>query len=309
MKWNKKGLIYKPSGEYGWMNTHAQGPTAIEFDSFVRVYFASRPQLNLTMPTFLDLEKNNLNNILLINQSPILDLGLPGSFDEHGIIPKSIIKDNDGNYLLYYIGWSRRANTPYSLCIGLAMSRDGVDFKKYTNGPIIGIEKNDDLSLTAPIVIKENEIYHMFYTSGIGWFYLNNRWEHTYTIRRAWSNDGIDWKRNFKNIIEPKNKFECISNPTILKKDDGFHMWFSYKGTVDFRNDTKESYRIGYAYSSDLINWKREDEKSGIQVSKKGWDSEMIEYPNLCLVNDRVILFYNGNGFGASGFGYAELDF
>ena len=35
----------------------------------------------------------------------------------------------------------------------------------------------------------------------------------------------------------------------------------------------------------------------------------MICYPNIISVNGKYIMFYNGNGFGESGFGFAELVF
>lgn len=296
-----------PNGEFGWINSHSQGPTAIEFEDYIRVYFATRPKPNLTLPTFVDLDKNNLKIVLNINKTPILELGKQGTFDEHGIIPKSIIKNSNGLFFLYYIGWSRLESVPYSLGIGLAISEDGLNFTKYSEGPILGIEKGDQLSLTAPIVFYENGMYYMFYTSGTGWHYINNRWEHTYTIRKATSLNGIDWNRDFKNIIEPNNNLECISNPTILKNNNTYHMWYSFKGSRDFRSDPNFSYRIGYAHSKDLNIWVRDDANSGIDISKDGWDSNMIEYPNLCKLENKVFLFYNGNGFGESGFGYAEL--
>ena len=33
----------------------------------------------------------------------------------------------------------------------------------------------------------------------------------------------------------------------------------------------------------------------------------MIAYPNIVRVGERLLMFYNGNGFGQSGFGVAEL--
>jgi hypothetical protein len=33
----------------------------------------------------------------------------------------------------------------------------------------------------------------------------------------------------------------------------------------------------------------------------------MMAYPYVVKVDDRVLMFYNGNGFGAAGFGVAEL--
>lgn len=306
MHWEKKSLIYKPNGEFGWMNSHAQGSTPVEFEDIIRIYFASRPNTNLTLPTYIDVDKDNFGKVLKVNEKPLLKLGSPGTFDEHGIIPSTIIRI-DNKFYLYYIGWSRKHNTPYTLNIGLAISIDGHTFGKYSDGPILGIEKNDAFSLTAPTVFFENGLYQMFYTAGTGWHMIDNRWEHTYTIRRAWSKDGIQWKRDFINIIEPKNELECISCPAIIKSNNVYHMWYSYKGSVNFRNNADLSYRIGYATSIDMIKWVRQDENAGIDVSPDGWDSEMIEYPNLFESNGSIYLFYNGNGFGASGFGYAKL--
>jgi len=45
-----------------------------------------------------------------------------------------------------------------------------------------------------------------------------------------------------------------------------------------------------------------------IDVSEEGWDSEMLAYPFFYKHNEKVYMFYNGNGFGKSGFGYAELE-
>ena len=82
-------------------------------------------------------------------------------------------------------------------------------------------------------------------------------------------------------------------------------MFFCYWDPTTFR-ETK-SRKIGYAYSTDLINWTRNDSKAGIDVSEEGWDSDMICYPNLVEVNGKIYLLYNSNEFGRYGFGVAEL--
>jgi len=51
--------------------------------------------------------------------------------------------------------------------------------------------------------------------------------------------------------------------------------------------------------------WIRIDNQVGIERSIQGWDSLMIEYCFLYNRGDFEFLFYNGNGFGESGFGYA----
>jgi hypothetical protein len=34
----------------------------------------------------------------------------------------------------------------------------------------------------------------------------------------------------------------------------------------------------------------------------------MTCYPSVLAINDRIVMIYNGNGFGQTGFGYAELE-
>jgi len=81
-------------------------------------------------------------------------------------------------------------------------------------------------------------------------------------------------------------------------------MWFAYRGSFDFR-DGEDSYRIGYAESKDAVKWNRMDDRSGIKFSESGWDSKMQTYPNVIEHKGRKLLFYNGNGFGKTGIGYA----
>ena len=80
-------------------------------------------------------------------------------------------------------------------------------------------------------------------------------------------------------------------------------MWYSYRGQKNI-----ETYRIGYAESSNGVNWTRKDNLVGIDVSADGWDSEMICYPYVFIHNNEIFMVYNGNGYGRSGFGIAKLE-
>jgi hypothetical protein len=44
---------------------------------------------------------------------------------------------------------------------------------------------------------------------------------------------------------------------------------------------------------------------AGIEVSESGWDSKMLAYPCVVEVDGKPVMFYNGDGFGTSGFGFA----
>jgi hypothetical protein len=66
-----------------------------------------------------------------------------------------------------------------------------------------------------------------------------------------------------------------------------------------------ERYRIGAALSDDGLNWTRLDESMGLNPSSSGWDSEMTCYPALFWHRERLWVAFNGNGYGATGFGLA----
>jgi hypothetical protein len=47
---------------------------------------------------------------------------------------------------------------------------------------------------------------------------------------------------------------------------------------------------------------------SGLAVSQSGWDSESVAYPFVFDHAGRRYMLYNGNGYGLTGFGIAELE-
>lgn len=272
----------------------------------LRVFFATRPKNDITLTSFCDLDLNDLSKILYIHDKPILELGNAGYFDQFGIMPSSIIEKN-GVIYLYYSGWCRSVGVPYNNYTGIAISEDGGDtFKKVFKGPIIDRTKFEIFSATSPEVYFENNIWHMWYCSGTNWHNVNGKFEHTYDLKYASSTDGMEWKQYNKTVISQKDEFEAITKPTVIKLNDKYLMWYCYRGTHNFRQGN-EAYRIGYAESFDLINWKRKDEYSGFKPSENEWDSEMKAYPAVIKIKNDIYIFYNGNDFGKLGFGYVKL--
>jgi len=126
----------------------------------------------------------------------------------------------------------------------------------------------------------------------------------------ATSTDGINWEKyGGRQIIEDVlGDDECQALPTILHHNGIYHMYFCYRYATDFRTNPKRGYRLGYAYSNDMVMWKRDDAIKGIDLGiNEEWDSEMMCYPHLFELNNKVFMLYNGNNFGENGFGLAEL--
>jgi sucrose-6-phosphate hydrolase SacC (GH32 family) len=302
--WRKCGLVFRPEGQGGWMNSHAQVPTALLLGDRIRVYFASRASQNISLTTYVDLDAARPERILDLREKPILELGGPGTFDEHGIMPAAVVAD--GNQVrLYYTGWSRLGGAaPYHNTTGVAVSKDGGRcFRRLVPGPVLDRAPEDPYSATSPAVIRTGNVWHTFYSSGRGWIEVEGKQEHIYDLRHATSSDGIHWRRDGVAIAQAHPE-EALTRPSLWFRDGEWWMWFSYRGSRGFR-DGKTAYRIGFARSTDLVHWQREDDCAGIELSETGWDSQMMAYP--CVVSSPagVLMFYNGNYFGRDGFGYA----
>jgi len=310
MKWIKKGLVYVPDGRYQWNQSHAQLPIVDAASKQVwRIYFATRDADNRSNASFVEVEAGCPERILYQHNQTILALGRLGSFDESGIMPVSLV-NHDGKKYLFYAGWTRRVTIPYHNSIGLAISNDrGQTFQKVGDGPILDIRPREPYFTGTAQVLIDDGVWKMWYQSCTKWEVRNGHPEPFYHIKYAESADGINWCRTGVVAIDYKDENEGgICSASVLKENCTFRMWYSTRGAEDYRHNRANTYRIGYAESGNGIDWTRKDDEVGIDVSTEGWDSEMLAYPFVLKHGGRTFMFYNGNGFGKSGFGYAVLE-
>jgi hypothetical protein len=140
------------------------------------------------------------------------------------------------------------------------------------------------------------------------WYGTTKTWdagngEMLHVINTATSVDGQHWNRKGLAIPFALRLAQAFSRPSVIKNDQGgYDMWFSY------RSGSGEKYRIGYASSKDGVQWELKLQDAGIGVSDDGWDSEMVEYPFVLDHKGQRYMFYNGNGYGKTGFGLAILE-
>lgn len=312
MKWEKKGLIFKADGQSEIMNSHTTPVNAVVLKDRIRVFLSTRSKLSedgnyISYPCYVDLDINNPKEILDVHKYSLLELGEEGTFDEYGIMIYKSMWFNNKLYL-YYGGWQRLKSkqSPYQVLLGLAISDDyGKTFKKYSKGPVMGLDVYDHLSIGNVYPFIKDEKIYLYYTTYNKWEFNGKKATPQYDIKIAMSSDGITWKKENKIVIAQDEK-GAVATPTVFKYKGKYRMLFGYRNAYDqFGNQL--GYEIGYAESEDLLNWIRDDSKSGIGVSDTGWDSEMVCYPHVVDINGKLTMFYCGNGYGESGFGYAEL--
>lgn len=316
MKWKKIGRIFNPT-EHRLPNNcfeFAQSPQVLLFDNYIRIYFSTRQRDDLgkylSHISFVDFDLK-FTKILNVSRKTVIPLGSKGCFDEHGIFPLSVLR-HESIILGYISGWSRRVSVSVDTSIGLAVSYDeGLTFTRVGSGPILTSSQWEPFLVGDPFVRVFNNSYHMWYIYGVRWIREESLTmpERVYKIGHATSIDGVTWKKTNRQLIQDKlNMDECQALPTVIDYDGNYHMFFCYRQAVGFRNKSENAYRIGYAYSKDLVEWIRDDAEVGIDVSPNGWDSDMMCYPHVFRVGYDIYMLYNGNEFGRFGFGLAKLE-
>ncbi|MDH3375804.1 MAG: glycosylase [Gammaproteobacteria bacterium] len=314
-QWKKLGKVFTPQEVEGrsWLREFAQAPATLVFDGFVRVYFSCRPPADengqyISYSAFVDLDYADRFKVKYVSKQPILSLGGLGEFDEFGTYPVSVIRDGD-EVRAYYAGWTRCESVPFNVAIGMAISRDGGEtFTKLGNGPVLSYSPDEPFILGGPKIRRFNDTWYLWYIAGRKWKMFEGRAEPVYKIRMASSSDGIRWTKVNKDLIENRiEEDEAQASPDVIYASGRYHMFFCYRRSTNYR--CKENgYRIGYASSTNLTDWVRDDAKAGIDVSENEWDAEMVSYPHVFELNGATYLAYLGNQVGRHGFGLAALD-
>jgi hypothetical protein len=306
IRWEKRGRIYVPDGSITWMKTHAAVPVAYPLDGqTLRVLFAGRDESNRSRIGWIEVNPSDLESILRVADEPLMELGGRGTFDDSGMMPSCVVTCGALKYL-YYIGWNTRVTVPYHVSVGLAISRDGGrSFHRHSTGPVLDRDKDDPFFVSNPCVLREAGRWRMWYISCTGWDEVSGRAEPMYHVKYAESDDGISWRRTRRVCIDYDAFTRAIARPWVVRLGDRYGMWFSYRGLAGYRSEPAASYRVGYAESADGLAWERKPDPDGLERSGDGWDSVMVAYANVVRVAGRLLCFYNGNGFGGSGFGYA----
>jgi len=316
MKWKKLGRIFNPT-EHQLPNNcveFAKSPQVLTFEDFVRFYFSTIEKdatgKYLSHIAFVDFDKT-FTKIIKVSNKTVIPLGSLGAFDEHGIFPINVVRDKN-RILAYTTGWNRKVSVSVDTAIGLAISNDnGLTFDKVGTGPVLSASLHEPFLIADAFVSIFSGTYHMWYIYGTRWkkYASEHAPDRVYKIGHATSDDGISWQKEGRQIINDKlNSDECQALPTVLYFDNRYQMLFCYRRPFGFRTKKENAYRIGYAFSDDLINWTRDDAAAGIDISKDGWDSDMLCYPHVFQCDGKIYLLYNGNEFGRFGFGLAVLE-
>jgi hypothetical protein len=299
--WQKLGLLYCPSGidRHAKLVSHAANPLPVLIEeNTYRIFYSGRDATNRSSIGAVDVDITK-RKIVKEHTTPFFEHGPSGSFYADGVSIGNCYEVNGVTYMLF-MGWQNSGSDHWRGDIGRLIVKSDLTLVLDNEQPFMGGDAIDPISLSYPWVIKNATGYCMWYGSTTNWDAGNGEMLHV--INAASSDNGHYWKREGLAVPYEIGRAQAFSRPTVIKNAGGdYEMWFSY------RSGNGETYRIGHAHSSNGNRWNLSLEAAGIDVASDGWDSEMIEYPFVFDHKGRRYMLYNGNGYGRTGFGLAEM--
>jgi hypothetical protein len=295
--WVKRGRIFDPARGGSWFASHAALPVVEDRGDHHRVYFSARDEHNRARIGFFEMDLDGPEPVRRVSDAAILSPGVLGAYDDSGVTSSCLVIHERQAYQ-YFTGWSLGVTVPFYYAIGLAVGDvGGAATTRLSTAPVLDRSHADPYLVASPWVRVEPGGWRMWYVSGSRWQMEGGRPRHYYNIRHAESRDGIHWEKQGLVCIDYASPDEyAISRPCVLEDHGLYRMWYASRGAA---------YRIGYAESADGYRWERHDRDAGLDVSRSGWDSEMVAYPCVFDHGGRRYMLYNGNGFGETGIGLA----
>lgn len=303
MKVSKKQLLFDPSSKFYFAVHSALQPTPLKTgDNTARIFFGARDSQGVSRIAFVDVIKSGDDlRVSSICKQPVLDIGLPGTFDDNGVVPCAVVKSGD-KILLYYAGYQLPANVKFLVFGGLAISTDGGEtFKRFKNTPVLERTHDEFLFRVAHSLLYEEGKWRVWYGAGNRFERINERSLPVYDIRYMESQDGIHFPNEGQVVIGLEKNEYRVGRPFVFKRNEKYIMFF---GASSFES----AYRLTYATSDDGYVWQRQNDLE-INYSDSEFDSEMSAYPCIVELEGKTFLIYNGNEYGKHGLGYAQLEF
>jgi len=247
---------------------------------------------------------------------PLFDLGGPGSFDANWCVLPCVHRIGN-KWHLYYTGQSGKANLGLQAFygMGLAVSDDLLKWTKYSPDYILTGDGFPDWPTNRAIAgagrileLKDergDKLYRIYYTLPTGTPSKDLLVNQAKQAVIADSHDGINWF-NKRVVMRPRKEADYENAAVIaLNIWKTRSRWRAIYAAIGTRFG---AYSICEAVSDDALTWDRGNPGDNLSIPPTrdaSWEGKMTEYPNVIEEDDKLRLFYCGNGYGATGIGTA----
>lgn len=304
LTFERLGLLASPDLA-DFPGTYMQTPTPITLGDRIRVFVSTRLQ-GKAYGAYVDLEPGPPFSVIGYSKQPVTSLGKLGTFDDEGVMPAFCMFDpSDSRKLMMFVsGWNTRNTIRYHNSTGLQVSyNDGLDWERPFDGPVLDRTPIEPyLAVTPWVITRANQSYQAWYISGLDWSIVDGVTEPRYVIKSAVSEDLVNWRRDGRQVVASHSDGECFSRPVVSVLPKGqYQMLFCSRDMSDYRTG-RGAYRIGGAVSEDGTHFER-CHSVKLLGETGDWEKVMQAYPAWITIDGERYTFYNGDGFGRTGFG------
>jgi hypothetical protein len=297
--WTKQGLIFSTEDFplSSKLLSHASNPTPVRIgENLYRVFFSSRDETKRSSIGAFDFDSLSLE-VMRVSEQPVCSFGSEESFFSHGLGLGNVFTFR-GRRFISFMGWKIKPGEHWMGEIGWVELLPDLTLGEPDPVPLIGLSRHDPISLSYPYLWEENGYLHAIYGSTLRWETPDCDMVHI--LKYSSSSDARNWSTPV-DLPWIEGTAQAFSRPALFDSGGaGNHIWFSYRPGV-----LSEKYKIGHAQSKDKVHWRLDLQNFSLDNSPSGWDSEMVEYPAVVAESNRLLMFYNGNGYGQTGIGLA----
>lgn len=220
---------------------------------------------------------------------PVLSPGSAGSWDGSAVGLGSVIW-NGTLFLMWYRGGN--STTFANGAVGLAFSRDGISWFKYSANPVLTVTTAmTPIAIVGRVCVIRWQITYYMYASGRS---ASDQISNHTRIYYATSNNGINWTIGPSAAISPSTNStawdsQTVYGPSVIQAGSNFGLWYS--GISQGSHNPQ----IGYGTSPDLVTWTKDLGNPILTWGTTGsWDSAGVEQPTVIFGANGYALYYDG---------------
>jgi hypothetical protein len=267
-------------------------------NGLTRIFGGARDSNGRSRIMWVDLDPITLE-VTKVAKEPILDLGVPGTFDSNGMILGDIKNDKkSGLVLLTYVGFSNYPTVKFRAYSGLAVSKDdGESFQKVSSEPMISKE---EFKLKTSIVAIHNMEFNesgikLLAAIGSGWEIIAGN---PYPKYEVWSFSGLDLDSlslsNGPIFSNPENVYR-LGRPRSYTLDSGEEIVIATGGKVD------GDYRPYFFKNEGGTGYRRIEMDYPVKPGISRHATIQAAYPVHISSRDGNVALFNGNFMGKAG--------
>jgi len=288
--WTKYGNkpVLEPGPPGNWDDSGVGAPCVIFDGSTYHMWYTGSDGSNYRIGYATSLDGISWTKDTIHN--PVLTLGDPGEWDDDWVYISNVVKVNN-IYHMWYTGGDGLDH----YYIGHATSSDRINWTKDIANPVLitGPENWESDWVAASFVIFENDTFHMWYEGygGIG--------DITHVgYATATNPNGQNWTKDTLHnpVLSPSPgnwDYPRIENPNIATYDNKLFMFYN--------GGSYENQDIGFATSTDKVNWYKDPNTTLGRGAAGEWDDWSINTPFVLYSNNEYKMWYTGwsNSIGA----------